>query len=117
MGDITVARLRSGFLVIVLSCGLGFASFAQESPPPGAATPSAAAPTAASKAHGAKTPRKKAGAAHLTVAPSSEEAERAARLAEGRKKFFEQSSGFENGKLDMPLSLGAGGAPAVGMKF
>jgi hypothetical protein len=53
-------------------------------------------------------------------APPSEEAERAARLAEGRKKFFERSMGFdESGKPDAPVSLGNGNglAPSAGFKF
>jgi hypothetical protein len=53
-------------------------------------------------------------------APSSEAAERAARIAEGRKKFFERSMGFdESGKPDAPVSLDSGNglAPSAGFKF
>jgi hypothetical protein len=59
-------------------------------------------------------------AAHAKQTP--EEAEKAARIEEGRKKFFQRSMGFDNGKSsESPVTLqsdGAGGiTPAVGMKF
>jgi hypothetical protein len=113
-----VARLQSGFLVIFFCCVFGSVSFAQDEPAPAGADLPAGAPA---KPHVKKSPRKKASADRLTVAPASqsasEEAEKAARLAEGRKKFFEQSSGFENEGSDRPISLGNGGAPSVGFKF
>jgi hypothetical protein len=76
-------------------------------------------PPTAIQAPSKKSPKMAKGASRLTSQPASEEAEKAARLAEGRKKFFEQSSGFENGKSDMPFSFGgSGGAtPSIGMKF
>jgi hypothetical protein len=59
-------------------------------------------------------------AAHTKQTP--EEAERAAHIEEGRKKFFQRSMGFDNGKSsEAPVTLqsdGAGGiTPAVGLKF
>ena len=112
-----MARLRLGLLVISFLCGCGAASFAQDSLPPLSTDPASAAPA---QAPVKKSPHKKAGAAAaLTLAPSSDEAEKAARLAEGRKKFFEQSSGFENNDSGNPLSLGGsnGTKPTMGFKF
>ena len=111
---IAVARLRLG-LVIFFICAFGAASFAQNSVSPATAAPS----TEGSLKASAKKSHKKASSAVSTLGPSSEEAEKAARLAEGRKKFFEQSDGFENKNSDMPLSLGGsnGMTPSMGFKF
>jgi len=58
------------------------------------------------------------GAAQRSVKSDSDEAEKAARLAEGRRRFFEQSMGFDNGKSGpVTLTNDNGGAPAVGLKF
>jgi hypothetical protein len=47
-----------------------------------------------------------------------EEADKAARLAEGRKKFFEQSMGFDEGKSGpVTITNDNGGPPALGLKF
>jgi hypothetical protein len=46
---------------------------------------------------GVKAPRKKKGAASQT-APAAQDAERAARLAEGRRKFFENKPDGQNGR-------------------
>ena len=110
-----MARLRLGLLVICFICAFGAASFAQNSVSPATAAPSAEGSLKAS----AKKSHKKASSAVSTLGPSSEEAEKAARLAEGRKKFFEQSDGFENKNSDMPLSLGGsnGMTPSMGFKF
>jgi hypothetical protein len=74
-----------------------------------------------------KAPVKAQKAAHKNAAAkpgksqqSTEEAEKAARLEEGRKKFFQRSMGFDNGaSSDSPVSLqgGNGLTPAMGMKF
>jgi hypothetical protein len=111
-----VVRLRFRFSLILLFCVSGFGGFAQDMQSPPNAAQSAGSTL---KAPAKKSPKKAKGAARLTPPPASEEAEKAARLAEGRKKFFEQSSGFENEKSDMPFSLGgSGGAtPSIGMKF
>jgi hypothetical protein len=112
---IAVARLRAGLLVIFFIYGFGAVSFAQDSVSPATAAPSA---DGSLKAPGKKS-HKKASSAASTLDPSSDEAEKAARLAEGRKKFFEQSDGFENKNSDMPLSLGGsnGATPTMGFKF
>ncbi len=111
--------VRTGLLAIVLCFGFGLPGFAEDSPPPAAAGHAA---SEAPKAQAKKSGRKKTGSSDLTLAPSSApssvEAEKAARLAEGRKKFFEQSSGFDNGGAGgSPLSLGPSGTPAMGFKF
>ena len=48
--------------------------------------------------------------------------EKAAHLAEGRKKFFQRSMGFDNGtSYDSPVTLGGssngGLSPQMGLKF
>lgn len=108
-----MARLSISLLIIAVSCTFGFDSFAQSSVTLGGPDQAIGA---SPKAPAKKSPRKKASIDRPTLQPSSEEAEKAARLAEGRKKFFEQSSGFENNGTDGPVSL-SGGNPAVGFKF
>lgn len=57
-------------------------------------------------------------AAHRSGKPNSEESEKAARLAEGRKKFFDRSMGFDNGESSrITITDDGGGSPAVGLKF
>jgi hypothetical protein len=109
-----VAHIRTGALAVLFACGFGAAAFAQESQPPASPARPAAGPPAP---QGKQSPHKKAGAARVTPAPNSGEAERAARLAEGRRKFFEQSTGFDNKGSDSPFSMGNGFTPSVGMKF
>jgi hypothetical protein len=112
---IAVARLRLRLLVISFICAFGSASFAQNSLSP----PTADQSTGGSLKAPGKRSHKKASSAVSTLKPASEDAEKAARLAEGRKKFFEQSSGFDNKNSDMPLSLGGsnGMTPSMGFKF
>lgn len=106
-----------GFLVAVSFCVAGPASFAQNIQTPLFADQSVAG---SAKTHAKKSVRKSGGATLSTVQPTSEEAEKAARLAEGRKKFFERSMGFDNGSAaDSPISLGDGHglSPAAAFKF
>jgi hypothetical protein len=115
-GVVGVARFRMGFLVCLAFCGLGSASFAQEMLAPSFADQSA---TGSPKAHVRKSVHKN-GNAQSTGASASEESEKAARLAEGRKKFFEQSMGFDNGHAsESPVTLGNGNglSPTTGFKF
>jgi hypothetical protein len=110
----SVMRFRTGCIVALSVCLLGAPGFAQEGQVSVDAGQPARAPV---KAHLKKSAQKKA-----SPQPNSEEAEKAARLAEGRKKFFEQSMGFDNGKSsDSPVSLtgdGNGGlSPTAGFKF
>ncbi len=86
------------------------------------------APLAITPSDALKAPVKPAKkAAHKNVAakpgksqPSAEEADKAARLEEGRKKFFQRSMGFDNGGgSGNPITLqGDGGlTPSMGLKF
>jgi hypothetical protein len=114
-----MARPRIGFLVGFSLCLLGSAAFAQSDQTPANTDPSAAG---APKAHAKKTVHKNASAASSPAQPNSEAADKAARLAEGRKKFFERSMGFDNGtSYDSPVTLGNGAdgglSPQMGVKF
>jgi len=69
------------------------------------------------KTHAAGSAHKTA-AAHPSAKPNSEAADRAARVAEGRKKFFEKSMGFDNGEQGkITITNDGGGSPAMGLKF
>jgi hypothetical protein len=59
-------------------------------------------------------PKKKTPAAPSTSLNSTEDAEAAARLAEGRKKFFERSQGFTDGT---PASSETPNPMGMGFKF
>ena len=56
-----------------------------------------------------------------SVQPMSADADKAARLEEGRKKFFGESSTFEDNRSDMPVSMGGGKdgsfKPNMGFRF
>jgi hypothetical protein len=109
-----MARLFVAFLVAVSLCSFGSVAFAQDSQPSAPADSPIVAPH---KAH-ARNGDHKSVAAQRTAQPNSDEADKAARLAEGRKKFFEQSMGFENGRSS-PVTLGGenGFAPTMGLQF
>jgi hypothetical protein len=72
-----------------------------------------------------KTPPKKGtqkDGAHSTKSAKQapEDADKAARLEEGRKKFFERSMGFDNGpSTNSPITLGGSGGltPSFGGSF
>lgn len=115
---IAVARRQLRLLVLFCLCASGSSGFAQDSLAPANADKPAAADAKAPAKHSAhKKAAESAPAGKANNLQSAIEAEKAARLAEGRKKFFEQSDGFENKDPDMPLSLGAGGAPSAAFKF
>jgi hypothetical protein len=109
-----IARL----LIVVPLIAAGAASYADDlAPLPGLDQP--AAPDAA-KPHAKKNAHKSAAA--KPAKPTSEEAEKAARIEEGRKKFFDQSMGFDNGgsssNSNVTLTNENGAiSPAMGMKF
>lgn len=111
-----MARLGTGFLIALLLCAPGSASFAQAGQTP---SPSNRSASASAKTHIKNGIHRSATSAPRTVQPTSEEAEQAARLAEARKKFFEQSTGFDNGDSNHPFSLGGstGLSPGIGFKF
>jgi hypothetical protein len=105
-------------LVFALAFALGFpgaGAHAEDAATPGAPIDASQAPTKAKKAT-----HKNAAAKPGKSPQSAEEAEKAARLEEGRKKFFQRSMGFDNGGgSDNPVTLqgGNGLTPAMGMKF
>jgi hypothetical protein len=115
---ITVAVRQLRLLVLFCLCVSGSAGFAQDSQSPANTDKPAGTDSKAPAKHSA---HKKAAASPSTgkamSLQSADEAEKAARLAEGRKKFFEQSQGFENNDAGGPLSLGNGGTPSAGFKF
>jgi hypothetical protein len=110
-----IARL----LIVVPLVAAGAAAHAEDlAPLPGLDQPAAA--DAGTKPHAKKTAHKSASA--KPAKPTSEEADRAARIEEGRKKFFEQSMGFDNGgsssNSNLTLTNENGSiSPAMGMKF
>src|SRR5471030_632437 len=97
-----MTQFRFGLPIVFGICLLGSAGFAQDSitiaPLDPAAGPTLKAP--------AKKSAHKSKASTVAVQPTSEADEKAARLAEGRKKFFERSMGFDNGGSDSPVTLG-----------
>ena len=115
-----MVRLRLGFLVGCSLSLLGSAAFAQSDQTPTKADPST---VGAPKAHAKKSAHKNGTAASSSSSqPTSEADEKAAHLAEGRKKFFERSMGFDNGtSYDSPVTLGGssngGLSPQMGLKF
>ncbi|MGO8798945.1 MAG: hypothetical protein ACLQE9_02120 [Roseiarcus sp.] len=109
-----MARFLAAFVIAAPLCAIGSGGFAQDSQKLAPADPM----FGAAKAHAGKAARQSA-AAQRHAPPASEEAEKAARLAEGRKKFFEQSMGFDNGRSS-PVTLTGGDdglSPTMGLKF
>lgn len=123
---LAVARFRenpTGRFVIRLSLALPFALVLGLA---GAAAHAEDSATATAPIDAPKAPAKAKKASHNAAAksgkpqPSAEEADKAARLEEGRKKFFQRSMGFDNGGgSQSPITLqGDGGlTPAMGLKF
>jgi hypothetical protein len=113
-----VTRLFISLPLVVSLCAFSAAGLAQDSPSPAPASPSLDAPA---KAHAKKSAHKSVAATGAGQSKqTSEDADKAARLAEGRKKFFERSMGFDNGPgSDSPVTLGGSGGltPAMGLKF
>jgi hypothetical protein len=111
-----MTRLFLTFVIALPLCGFAAEGFAQASPPLSSSDPLI---DGAAKAHAGKAVRKNGGAA-ARKEPNSEEAEKAARLAEGRKKFFDRSMGFDNGGgPNSPITFdgGNGLTPSAGFKF
>jgi hypothetical protein len=111
-----MARLRIGFLVALSLCAFGSASFAQNSQDAILSEPSF---DQSPKAQVKKSAHKNRSSTVSTAKPHSEDSEKAARLAEGRKKFFERSMGFDNGGSGA-VTLGGGGngfTPGAAFKF
>jgi hypothetical protein len=103
-------------LVVLFLCAPGSEGFAQNNPTPAKADKSV---ISSPKTSTRKAARKNSKPLSPGVRVRSEEAEEADRLAEARRKFFEQSNGFENKDTDRALSLGgsSGLSPGWGFKF
>ena len=109
--------MTRSFLVLLLAlspCLAGADAFAQEIAPLVPSISDDAAKAAPKKSH-----HKSAATKPGKTQQSAEDAEKAARLEQGRKKFFERSMGFDNGGSDSPVTLqgGNGLTPAAGFKF
>ena len=111
-----MTHYRIGFLVALSICVAASAGFAQTGQAPAKADRPVAKHSAA---HAKKHVHKKTSSALSGLQPAPEDAEKAARLNEGRKKFFEQSTGFDNSDTDAPGSVGGSGGftPGIGLKF
>ncbi len=109
-----MVRFRAPLLIAAPLWATAAACHAQVDPIRSPADPSVGAPA---KPYSAKSARRNA-AAPRSAKPDSEEADKAARLAEGRKKFFERSMGFDNGGSSrITITNDSGGPPALGLKF
>ena len=111
-----MARLCIGFLLGLSLCFAGSAGFAQNVQGTILEPSFDQSPKTPVK----KSAHKNRSSAASSAKPASEEAEKAARLAEGRKKFFERSMGFDNGSSG-PVTLdsgsGNGFTPGAAFKF
>jgi hypothetical protein len=121
-----VTKFLLALLLTSSLCACSAAVYAQDVPTGvtfGSSTNDDAKPATDAKPAAKKAAHKDAAThsgAHTKQTP--EEAERAAHIEEGRKKFFQRSMGFDNGKSsESPVTLqsdGAGGiTPAMGLKF
>jgi hypothetical protein len=124
-----VARISVGFLLAFGLWALASAGFAQTSETP-APAPKAVVKTAKPSVSGLN-PSTAAGLSTPYTLKSFDASDKAAKdaiLDEGRKKFFEQSSGFDNtGTFDTGVSVsptggaqsggGGGLSPGLGLKF
>jgi hypothetical protein len=110
-----MGRFRIGFPIVLFVCAVGSAGFAQD----GDALHADQSPGGSPKVHAHKSVHPRARLDAPVAQPNSEEAAKAARLAEGRKKFFDRSMGFDNGDGPGPVTLGGsnGLTPGVGLKF
>ena len=104
-------------LSLALALCLGAAAAHSEDAAPLTPAPSDAPKASAKPAK--KTAHKNAAARSAKSQQSAEDADKAARLEEGRKKFFERSMGFDNGGSNSPVTLqGENGlSPSMGWKF
>jgi hypothetical protein len=114
MGTIGVPRLCIGFLAASLLGASATGAFAQNSPSP---SPGDQTSNGAPKAHARKTAHG-VGSHTTATQPNSEETERAAHIAAARKKFFEQSDGFDNATPGAVFLGGGNGlTPGAGFRF
>lgn len=105
-------------LSLAIALCLGAATAHSEDVAPLTPAPADAPKTPAKPAK--RTAHKNAAAKPDKSQQSTEEADKAARLEEGRKKFFQRSTGFDNGCASgSPVTLqGENGlSPSMGWKF
>jgi len=110
-----VTRLPFALLLALSLCLAGGTAFATDGAPAAQSAPS----DSAAKGQPKKGRHKEATKAAKSQ-QSAEDAEKAARLEEGRKKFFQRSMGFDaGGGADSPVTLqgGNGLTPSMGFKF
>ena len=108
-----LAHFRLRVSTALILCCVATVAVAQAQPTPDAVSQTPSAPIVKAK----KPLAKRASSVQASPKSTSLGDDKAARLAEGRKKFFEQSSGFEDRKSDLPLSMGNDGKPSMGLKF
>lgn len=111
-------RLSFALALAISACFVGAVAHSDDAAPALMTTPSDApkAPAKPAKKAAHKNPADKSAKSKQ----SAEDDEKAARLEEGRKKFFERSMGFDNGGgSDSPITLqgGNGLTPGAGFKF
>jgi hypothetical protein len=115
MRTIGMPGLRIGFLAASLLGALGTAAVAQSSPPPSHSDQTL---IGVPKEHTRKSAHGDRTRATPTAQPNSEEAEKAAHVAAARKKFFEQSDGFDNATPGAVFLGGGNGlTPGAGFRF
>jgi hypothetical protein len=111
-----MSRLRIGFLAVSLFGALGSAAaFAQSNPGP---TSTDSSNRGVLKPHAPKNAHRDGTHAIAPVPPNSEDAAKAAHIAAARKKFFEQSDGFDNATPGAVFLGGGNGlTPGAGFRF
>jgi hypothetical protein len=109
-----MVRFLVRLLIVAPFCASAVTGRAQDASVLSPIIRSIAAPAKPHPANGAHS----IAAANRSAKPDSGDAEKAARLAEGRKKFFDRSMGFDNGESSrITITDDGGGSPAVGLKF
>lgn len=114
--------IRQGFLVGLFCLGIVHPVWAQDSAAPPGGTPAHANQTAGkpAKTHAKASAHRGKDAGAQISQPNFDEADKAKRLEEGRKRFFQQSSGFDSKESEDKFHLGGsngGFSPGMGFKF
>ncbi len=113
-----MARFLAVVLIGLSLCAIGSGAFAQDTQP---LAPAGFLMDAPAQTHIKKSRHKSVGPAERAAQQNADATEKAARLAEGRKKFFDRSMGFDSGgSTSSPVTMTGGEdglTPAMGMKF
>jgi hypothetical protein len=117
-----VTRIGQFFSIGLFCLAIVNPVWAQDGAGPATGTPAHANQTAGkpAKAHAKASAHRGKDAGAQVSQPNFEEADKAKRLEEGRKKFFEQSSGFDSKDSADKFHLGGsngGFSPGMGFKF